>query len=133
MPASPLSPGQIPENFALKKDSRKLQHVEPTTVIDLAEVHREGRAIVRAIAERERAKVIAAKAGITPRQAYNYREHEHDPGWLAFMALAAAYPELRAAVARWLRLDFDSQQSAEEALQQIARLAQRLPEPGDQA
>ena len=44
---------------------------------------------------REPAKVIAFKAGCSPRTIEAIRQNEHGPSLGVFMALAAAYPEIR--------------------------------------
>jgi hypothetical protein len=97
----------------------------------LAHIEEEGTALIRSIARREPAKVISFKTGITPRHVYNLREYECQPRWLNFMAMAQNYPELRAAVGRWLGFDLTEAARAE-SLEQIRRIVEAMPEEGDQ-
>jgi hypothetical protein len=70
----------------------------------VAYIEAEGSELIRNIARREPAKVIALKTGITPRHVYNLREEIGQPnlGWPSFIALAKQYPELRTKVLEWL-------------------------------
>lgn len=70
----------------------------------VAFIEAEGSELIRSIARREPAKVIALKTGITPRHVYNLREEVGQPnlGWPSFIALAKQYPELRMKVLEWL-------------------------------
>jgi len=101
--------------------------------VALARIREEGGDLIRVIARREPAKVVALKTGTTPRHAYNLRYQECEPRWLTFIALAQQYPELRAAVARWLGLAEKSDPRAGQALEQIKRIVETIPEEGDQA
>lgn len=98
---------------------------------NLAVIEREGAELIREVARREPAKVISLRTGITPRHVYNLREGECQPRWMHFIALAQQYPELRAAVARWLDLDNPQSPSAEALLDQIQKLVEGRAEEGD--
>lgn len=100
---------------------------------NLATIEREGSDLIRQVARSEPAKVVAIRAGITPRHVANLREGECQPRWLHFIALAQQYPELRAAVARWLDLGNPQSPSAEALLDQIRRMVDSHPEEGDRA
>jgi hypothetical protein len=99
----------------------------------VALIEQEGQAIVQKATMREPAKVVALRVGATPRQVYNWREGECQPRWPQFIALALEYPELRAAVARWLNLTDKNAPDAAAALDAIRRLVERMPEEGDRA
>jgi hypothetical protein len=98
----------------------------------LAKIQDEGGEIIRQIARREPAKVIALRTGMTPRHVYNLREGECQPSWPYFIALAMEYPELKAAIAHWLHLD-KTDPAAVEAINQIRRIVDAMLEEGDQA
>ena len=96
-----------------------------------AAIEREGAPLIRQAVEQQSAKATALRVGATPRQVYNWREGECQPQWPYFIALAQQYPELRAAVARWLDLPLKESPVAEAALDQIRRIVQQMPEEGD--
>lgn len=94
----------------------------------------EGTALIRAKARREPAKIIALKAGIKPRHAYNLRDEALSPelGWPHFLMLAMDDPQLRSFVARILGLDpLDPERKR--LLKQLASYAASVAEEGDQA
>ena len=101
--------------------------------VALARIREEGGDIIRSVTQREPAKVVSLRTGITARHVYNLRDGECQPRWLHFIALAPQYPELRAAVARWLGLAEKSDPRAGQALEQIKRIVETIPEEGDQA
>lgn len=70
-------------------------------------LRQEGNAIVRQIARRESAKILAFNAEITPRHVYNLREEigQPDLAWPHFIKIAQQYPELRQRVLAWLDAD----------------------------
>lgn len=85
----------------------------------------EGNAIIRDIARRESAKILAFKAGITPRHVYNLREEigQPDLAWPHFIMVAKQYPELRAKVMEWLDASIgDNDRNPSEVLNEIQRL-----------
>ena len=98
----------------------------------LAHIETEGREIIQRVTQRESAKIISLRTGITPRHVYNLRDGECQPRWMHFIALAQQYPELRGAVARWLSFDYPNSVSADAALDQIRRIVAALPDEGDQ-
>lgn len=67
-----------------------------------AQIELEAREIVPRVIGREPAKVIAFKAGATPRAAQNWQAGDNLPSLPHFIALAKQYPELRAKVLEWL-------------------------------
>ena len=83
-----------------ERNYRKVQSMSAA----VAYIEAEGSELMREIARREPAKVIALKTGITPRHVYNLREEVGQPnlGWPSFIALAKQYPELRMKVLEWL-------------------------------
>lgn len=84
--------------MSFNQDSRKVQRMTAA----LARMEFEGAELIRDIARREPAKVIALRSGATPRQAYNWREAECQPRWPHFIALAQHYPDLKAKILAWL-------------------------------
>ena len=111
--------------------SRRFRKAPPMTAIAIARIEEEGAQIMRSIASREPAKVFAEKVGLTPRHTYNLRDGECQPRWMHFIAMAQQYPELRAAVGRWLGFPDKESPVAEAALDQIRRIVQQMPEEGD--
>lgn len=99
----------------------------------LRHIEDEGASLIRYVANREPAKVVALKIGKTPRQVYNLREGETETGWLTFVAMAMNYPEVRAALARWLNLSEKNSPAAAHALDVLRRLAANMAEEGDQS
>ena len=85
------------------------------------QIRDEGNAIIRTIARRESAKVIALDAYISPRHVYNLREEVGQPdlGWPHFILMARKYPELRGKVLEWLNADRDPSLIANEIIQFI--------------
>lgn len=108
---------------------RKLQRGRDVGLA-LARIELEGGEIIRSVTRRQPAKVISLRTGITPRHVYNLREGECQPSWPYFIALALEYPELRAAIARWL--NFDKGPDAMRAMDEIRRIVETMPEEGDQ-
>lgn len=85
----------------------------------------EGNAIVRDIARRESAKILAFKAGISPRHVYNLREEigQPDIAWPHFIAVAKHYPELRVKVMEWLDASIgENDKDPTQVLNEIQRL-----------
>lgn len=99
----------------------------------LRHIEEEGGSLIRLVTNREPAKVVALKIEKTPRQVYNLREGECETGWVTFMAMALNYPEVRAAVARWLNLTDKQSPRAEQAMKALRDLVAAMPEEGDQA
>ena len=94
--------------------SRKLQSIPA--------LREEGGRLIRQAVQREPAKVIALRTGMTPRQVYNHREQECEPRWPAFLMLARSDPALRA----WVLRQLDHQDDPTRALAVIAaELARR--------
>jgi hypothetical protein len=94
----------------------------------LAHIEVEGAELIRSIARREPAKVIALKTGITPRHVYNLREEIGQPqlAWPAFIAFAKQYPDLRTKVLEWLEASTgDNERDPAQVLNDIARLLQQ--------
>ena len=78
-------------------------------------------------AERESAKIIALRAGVTPRCVEGLREHEHAPSAHVLLALAKQYPTVRALVLRLMDAETgDSGESPAAVLDQIAKLVSRV-------
>lgn len=75
------------------------------------------------------AKVLARATGLSERHVRALRQGEHQPGWVAFIALAQQAPELRAAVARWLGLAPGPESSA--LRRELEALLARQPEEGE--
>jgi hypothetical protein len=101
--------------------------------VAIAQLDMEGGPVLREIARREPAKVVAPKFGFRPRHVYNLREGETGIGWQHFILAAQQTPELRALVAKWLGFESPLMPQAVEMLRQIKQLAASLPEEGDQA
>lgn len=99
--------------------------------VALAHIEQEGSELIQRLTQREPAKLISLRTRTTPRQVYNWRQGECQPRWMHFIALAQEYPELRAAVARWLGLADKSDPKAQELIEQIRRMVEAQPEEGD--
>ena len=82
------------------------------------QIRDEGNAIIRTIARRESAKVIALDAYISPRHVYNLREETGQPdlAWPSFILMARNYPELRRWVLEWLNADRDPSEVANDII-----------------
>jgi hypothetical protein len=75
--------------------------------------------------EREPAKVIALKIGTTPKAARNWKERENKPTVPHFIMLARQYPEIGAAVRRWLDMEQNHDPEAAQLLNMVAVYLQR--------
>ena len=116
--------------MSFKYFHRKFRSGAPD-MLNAAVIEREGAPLIRQAAELQSAKVTADRVGATPRQVYNWREGECQPQWPYLIMLAREYPELRAAVGRWLGFPEKEHPVAEAALDQIRRIVQQMPEEGD--
>ena len=113
--------------MSFSKNSLKRQE----RAVDLARIRAEGGELIRDLTASEPAKAVAERTGLPARYVYNLREGAHQPSWPHLIALAQAYPELRAAIARWLNLNQPVGQQADRALGEIRRIVATLPEEGD--
>lgn len=93
----------------------------------LARITDEGQEIIRDIAIRESAKVVAIRAGITPRHVYNLREEIGQPqlAWPHFFMLAISDSRLREKALEWLAADNANGDDPGRVLSEIARLLQQ--------
>lgn len=91
----------------------------------LSIIEQEFAEIIPQALQREPCKVIALKVGTTPRAAENWKQGDNCPTVPHFMMLAREYPELRAAVRRWLELEENHDPEAARLLNQIQTYLQR--------
>jgi hypothetical protein len=101
--------------------------------VAIARLEEEGSPILRAIARREPAKVVASKLGFRPRHVYNLREGECGTSWPHFILAAMHDATLRDLVGRWLGFTQSHDPRSQETLAQIRKLMATLPESGDVA
>ena len=87
-------------------------------------IEQEAREIFPRVVSREPAKIIAFKAGATPRSAENWQNGAHLPQIHHFIALACQFPELKAKVLGWLgeKGDEGSRDDPEKVLHEIQTL-----------
>lgn len=84
--------------------------------------------LVRDAAAKRPAKVLARATGLPERYIRSLRGGEHQPGTAPFLALAAACPELRMAVARLLGFAPPTVEGFNETLSELKRLVASLPD-----
>lgn len=93
----------------------------PGKPMNAAALRIEGAPLIQRAAQRGPAKVIALKVGATSRQAFAWRQGEHEPHWPAFLMLAKNDPELRAWVLHQLDVSEDPQAMLAMVANHIAR------------
>ena len=89
----------------------------------------DGNAIIRDIARRVPAKILAANANISPRHVYNLREEigQPDLAWPHFILIAREYPQLRTKVMEWLEASVgDNGRDPAHVLDEIQKLLTKI-------
>lgn len=110
--------------MSYEQNNRKLQGTNVSAV--LATIEQEFAEVVPRALENEPAKIVALRAGArTPRAAENWKGGFNLPTVPHFIMLAREYPQLKAAVERWLNLESNSDPEAARLLNEVVLYLQR--------
>lgn len=101
-------------------------------IVRIEDIEAELGPLVRRAVTQRPIKVISRETGLPERYIKSLRQREHQPGSAPFLALAAAFPELKAFVFRLLALE-QRDPRTEALLEQMRQWMDARPEEGDRS